>query len=296
MKIVLVLFLLFVSFLSAKNDTPSLSMHTYKKLTAVDDLIKNKQMFKAEEMLHVLLNNLPDNKTDRAYIFNSAGMYYLQLDDYKKARKFLLEAYNENALSDEYMLQLTELIANLYMHSEEFKKAVEFYERYIKIKPLAEKRIIYGCSVGYYNLEKFEMLTSLISKHLKRFKPDESLYRLLFASYYERKQTKKAIKTVNEMIQHWDRKREYWMQLSGLYYEDGNIDKALDSIELAYNYGLLEKESDYMQYIYTLLDKEIPYKAAELLEKFIKEKRVANNERNQELLKQCWRYSREQVK
>lgn len=294
MKLVLVFFLLMPPLLfAAKSNEPSLSMRTYKRLSTVENLMKDKQMDQAGEKLEGMLESMPKNKVDRAYIYNSAGMYYLQIENYNKAKKLLTNAYNEQSLSEEQMLQLTELIANLHMHSEEFQKAVEYYERYLAAKPLAEKRIVMACAVAYYHLDKFTKVVSLIEKEKERFKPDENLYRMLFASYYELKQTRNALRTVSEMIIHWDKKREYWMQQSALYYDIGNTNKALESIELAYNHGLLEKESDYMQYIYLLLDKDIPYKAGELLEKFMQEKKVQKSDRNVKLLEQCQIHARE---
>ena len=277
----------------AKNDTPALSMRTYKRLVTVQNLIEQKRMKEAGEKLQHMLEGLPDSATDRAYIFNSAGMYYLQLEAYQQATTLLLQAYNEKALNEIQTLQLTELIGNLYMHAQNYAKAADFYKHYLHVKPNADKRIVLACGVAYYQLKDYNAVITLLKQEKERFKPDENLYQMLFASYYETKQNQKALETVNQMIIHWSHKREYWIQQSSLYYEEGKIGKALESMELAYHHAILTKESDYMQYIYLLLEKEIPYKAAVLLKRFIKENKVGDSKRHRELLKQSLMLARE---
>lgn len=293
MRISLILLLTLSLLWGAKKEGSSLSMRTYKRLATVENLIEDKRFEEAGERLQRMLERMPRSSVDRAYIFNSAGMYHLQLEAYEKATTMFLQAYEENVLLPKQMLQLTELIGNLYMHTEEYARAILFYERYLQAMPDAEKRLVMACAVAYYQGEKFDKVITLLEKEKSRFEPDENLYRMLFASYYELKQRQEALSVLSQMISHWSHRREYWLQQSSLYYESEKPKKALESIELAYNRGVLKKEDDHLHYIYLLLEMQIPHKAGELLEQFIKEEKVSDSKKRQELLEQCHLYSRE---
>lgn len=293
MKKLLVASLLLVLFAYGREEAPALSMRTYKQLTKIENLIKKERFGKAEFKLNRLLNHLPRSPVDRAYIYNSAGIYYLQKEKYAKARELLLLAYGQKALSKAQTLQLSELIGNLYMHESLYAEAIDFYTRYLAETPDAPKRVVMACGVAYYQTEAYGKLIDLLEKARKRFKPDENLFRMLFAAYYELEKTGKALDISNAMVRHWPDKREYWLQLGSLYYEQDQTLKALESIELAYYRGVLEKESDYLQYVYLLLDAGLPDKAAKRLERLIKAEKIIPTPKNRRLLTQCKLYARE---
>jgi len=293
MKTLWLMLLAFTLLTGAEQKQPALSMYTYKQLTAIEALIQKQQLKAAGEKLHAMLDDLPESAVDRAYIFNTAGMYYLQSENYKEATRMLRRAYDEHTLSEAQILPTAELIGNLYMHSEQYTDAAEFYEAYLKMAPEPKMSVVRSCAVAYYQQQRYADAAALLEKQKEHFTPDENLYRILFASYYALKQHQRALKTADEMVKHWNGKREYWLQLSSLYYETGKRAEALSAIELAYYRGVLEKESDYMRYIYLLVEMQIPYKAAELLERFIAEKKVSDSESHLKLLEQCRIYARE---
>jgi tetratricopeptide (TPR) repeat protein len=290
MRIVLIFLFLLSSLFSEKK--PTLSMRTYKKLTNIETLVKKKETANAEKSLEKLLNNLPESSIDRAYIFNTAGTFYLNRENYSKATEQFIEAYYEYSLSTKENTALLKLIGNLYMQEDEYKKALNFYELYLRRVYKPEKNIINTMAVAYYQLGLQEKVISLIEKYKSFYKPDENMYQMLFSAYYELEKFKHALKTSIVMVKNWNEKREYWLQKASLYYQFRNSKKALETMELAYNNGVLKTETDHLQYIYLLLEEKIPFKAGELLEKFIKEKRVKNSKKNRELLKSCRLYSR----
>jgi tetratricopeptide (TPR) repeat protein len=73
------------------------------------------------------------------------------------------------------------------------------------------------------------------------------------------------------MISRWPDRKDYWTQLSQICYLLKQEDKSLAVLALAYRKGLLDKQSDilYLSSLYSYT--EVPYKAAEVLEKGIRD-------------------------
>jgi tetratricopeptide (TPR) repeat protein len=285
------LFLLTISFLWSA-EKPALSMRTYKKLTKIEKLVAENKNTEAKIKLDNFLKNPPQTSIDRAYLFNTAGSFYLNQKEYSKAIQLFNKAFYEYSFSTKQNTQLLELIGNLHIHQTEYDKALDYYELYLKRVYKPEKRIITTIGVAYYKLGKYQKAINLLEKYRELYEPDENIYQMLFSSYLELKKYQQALDISSIMIKFWSKKRDYWLQKTSLYYQLKNSKKALETIELAYNQGVLKNESDYMQYVYLLLENNIPYKAGKLLEKFMKNKLVRNSTKHKELLEQCQIYAR----
>ena len=74
------------------------------------------------------------------------------------------------------------------------------------------------------------------------------------------------------------------MHLAGMYSEKGWDDKSLSAYYAAYSQGMLVKESEVVMLAQRLLNAEVPYEAAVVLEKGIKAKLVKKDEKNMKLL------------
>ena len=108
--------------------------------------------------------------------------------------------------------------------------------------------------------------------------PKEQWYQLKLASHYELEQYPQAAETLETIISHWPDRKVYWIQLSQIYYKLKQEEKALAIMALAYRRSMLDKRSDitYLSSLYS--NANVPYKAAEVLEKGINDGVVESNE------------------
>ena len=91
-------------------------------------------------------------------------------------------------------------------------------------------------------------------------------------------------------------KREYWIQLSGIYGEREQSRKQLISYEMAYLQGMLTTGREIVTLSQLYLQAEVPYKAGVVLEKGLNDGLVEKNARNYRLLSQAWTLAREDSK
>ncbi len=101
--------------------------------------------------------------------------------------------------------------------------------------------------------------------------PREQWYQLKLASHYELEQYPLSAQTLELIITRWPDKKTYWTQLSQIYLKLKQDEKALAVIALAYRRGLLDTHQDiiYLSNLYG--NSNVPFKAALVLEKGIKD-------------------------
>jgi len=123
----------------------------------------------------------------------------------------------------------------------------------------------------------------------------ESWYILLRALYYENKEHQKVVEVLRQLAGRWP-KKTYWVQLGGMYGQLENQENHAISMESAYTWDMLEKESEWVNLAYLLLSHDAPYKAAKVLERGMEEEVVERNGKHLELLGSAWRSAREMEK
>lgn len=114
----------------------------------------------------------PDKKIQRAAYKNIIDCYTELNDTYGK-----IEIYQNmiSAESDEYVLKrIYEKLAEEYGIVENFEKALEFYQKSYQLEPTSAKALAM-CDI-YKKINKPEDMEDLISRHVKKFPQDKSLF------------------------------------------------------------------------------------------------------------------------
>ena len=120
----------------------------------------------------------------------------------------------------------------------------------------------------------------------------ENWYRLLNVFYYELEDFPNVIEVLTTMIEMWP-KREYFIQLSAMYGQEGDEGRQLALFETAYEAGWLARSSEIVNLSQLLLQADIPYKAAKILEKGLEDGIVESTEGNWRVLAQAWQLAQE---
>ena len=118
--------------------------------------------------------------------------------------------------------------------------------------------------------------------------PKESWYQLKLAAHFELEQFPKATQTLEIMIQSWPDKMVYWTQLSQIYYKLKMDDEALSVMALAYRRNMLETQADILFLSNLYSNKEVPLKAAEVLQQGLVDGIVEKNHRHWTMTADAW--------
>lgn len=97
---------------------------------------------------------------------------------------------------------------------------------------------------------------------------------------------------LHQLLSRLPRKKNYWLQLSQVYLQAEQQERAASSLALAHTLGLLE-EQEVLYVVQSYLQLGLPYKAAEILDEGLATQAVANTETHRELLVTCWLHAKE---
>ncbi len=262
----------------------SMSMPTYRRLSAIEDLMAENEFDQAEAKLNEMLDHLPGRKEDCAYIYYTTAMLYLQKNDYPKARSYFESAYGLQRFPQKTLLYVEKTLAGLYMQEENFESAIRYYEAHMQHAPEPDKDIYLGLGTAHYYRKAYAKAIDLFKKANALFEPSPSPFLMLFSSYYELQRLDEAARTLEQMIRLWPDEPRYWLQLATLYIERGSYDRSLEIMQAAWTREFLTKETDIMQYVYALYEEHLPYKAATILQRAIDLRFLEENRKNYEML------------
>ena len=264
-----------------------------KKLNAVVESLSAEQYDQARELLEPLSQRTRNNPYERSLVYQMLGFVASASDEYGEALGYFEKSLLENALPEVAQAGLRFNVAQLYVATGQYTKALAALERWFEEVEKPTAAAYYLLAVAHYELEQIEAAIPPIRKAIELSRePKESWYQLLVGLYFETKAYADAIDPLERLIE-LNPKKSYWTQLSALYSNLGNEVRSVAVYQLAYEAGLLELDRELRQLAQLYLYHEMPYLSGKLLEKAIGAKQVEGDEDAWELLANSWLLARE---
>ncbi|EAT12076.1 hypothetical protein HF888_04600 [Bermanella marisrubri] len=259
----------------------------FKKLDQARQLSDEKQYDEALEYLEDM-KDIRRNSYEQAMTWNMVAYVQFNRDNYDGAISAYSKVLETKNLPESLEQTTLYSIAKLYLIKEDYTKAISALNNWFEVveKPGPEAYIL-RAQMNYqlenYNqaLPDVKKAIAIVQKQGK--KPRESWLLVERAVYYQNKDYVSMERSLKDLIT-WYPKPQYWMQLGAVYNELGKSGKELSVMETAYDQGLFEKESHIVSFAQAMLTQDVPYKAAQVLIKGIKDGVVEENGKNLSLL------------
>ncbi len=251
---------------------------------------------KAVEMLKDALTRRGLNGYEVAQIWNTLAFAYYTLDDLNSTKKAYEEVLKQGTISLALELSATRALFQLYYADENYAKAIEFIDKWMALNETPDADVTFIKATAYYQMERLDdsLRTAIrveeIATELQKEMKENWLY-IQVVLYNEKQNFDKVIELLERMIVMFP-KKQYWMHLAGMYGEKGWDDKALSAYYAAYTQGMFDKESEVVMLCQRLLNAEVPYEAASILEKGFKSELIEQNEKNIRLLATAYTMSK----
>lgn len=258
--------------------TKIMGERTGKKVVKAFELYNNDQLDEAIALLEELD---PSNDFDKATVDRYLGNLYAQKEDYNKAISSILLAIKPDVLNFKDQGDLYKLLGDLYMGQQQYPEAIKTYNDWMDFTGEQDGKVYARIAQANWELKKFDKVIEPADKAIALEKePNKSFYMLKIGAYFELKQYKKAVKVAETVVNLFPEDGKNWTQLGSFYMQTEDFSKGQTVMEIAYDKGYFDKENHYkiLSSYYSI--NEIPYKAAMVMEKALKDEKVKRTKQN----------------
>ncbi|MEP1471222.1 MAG: tetratricopeptide repeat protein [Halieaceae bacterium] len=280
--------------------TPALRNKVYETLTEAQAAAEAKDYNGASRILDGMIasgGKKALNSYELANVYNLYAFIHYSREDYAKA----LQAY-ENVIRQPDIPLAMEIntrytVAQLYFVQEQWQKGINALNDWFRMTENPPESAYVLLAQGYYQLKDYNKSLLNVEKAINMYKgkgkvPKEQWYNLARFLYFDKNDINNSVRVLEELLVHYP-KKQYWVQISHMYGEQKKESEQLSAMETAYVQDMLDKGSEQVTMAYLYLNADVPYKAAKVLDKGIKDKSVDRTSKNYEILGNAFRQAQE---
>ncbi len=278
----------------------AVSKEVYDRIQKAQEMVDGKDYKGALRLLNNLYN--PDKLTEyeQANVLNYIGFVYYNMDDIPNALRTYERMVAIPSLEPQMKKQTMYTLAQLYTMQEQYSKALSTLDNWFLLEPNPAPEPFILKAQNLYQVQRYKAMIQPIENAMRvareREKPvKEDWYVLLNFAYFQDENYRMVRDIQKTLLQNWPKKR-YWFSLAGAYTELGEDNNLINAYAAAFDQGMLEKESELVTMAQLFMQREVPYKAAQLLEVEMASGRVSKNAKNYRLLSQAWTLAQEDEK
>lgn len=278
----------------------ALSKPVYDKLTKAQEAVDAKDFPGASRIIDGMLNDDGITSFERGNILNFKGFIEYSRGNTNAA----LRAYEQLVAIPEVEPQMKQqtiyTIAQLHATQENYPKTIEYLQRWFAgaTNPPPDAYVL--LAQAYSQTGEFQKMidpldTAIAEAKRRETTIKEDWYNLKYYACYQLERYPCVRDTLKLLIAGWP-KKSYFMALGGIFSELGEEKNMLGVYEAMLTAGQLTSESELVTMAQLYLQGEIPFKAANVLEKGMQAGTISQNAKNYRLLSQAWSLAAEDQK
>lgn len=278
---------------------PTISELVFKRLSKVQEAVDAKEFDVALEELRDMERMRGLNEYEIASMANMEAFVMYTREDYPAA----IRAYEKVIAQGDKIprgLELATLysLSQLYFVQEDYRKSLQYLDQWFDLNPAdpGPRPYVFKAQV-LYSMEDFRagipVIETAMDKARQAGQPiEENWWLLLRVFHYELENWQEVLNILEVLVREFP-KREYWIQLAGVYGQEERLEEQLGTMEAAYVQGHLERERDILNYTGLLMQEGVPARAARVLDRAIEDGIVEDSAKNLQMLGQAWQVSAE---
>ena len=282
------------------RETPAMRERVYSRLAEAQACSEMDDLVCAQELLEEVRAMDGLNSYEIAQMWNFYAFIYFGQDNYPEA----INAYEMVLVQPDLPLGMETTtrftLCQLYFQQERYQDSLDMLDQWFAVaeNPGPDPYILRAQI--FYQLQQYRegiepVLQAIEVAQVQGQELQENWYRLLNVFYYELEDYPNVINVLRTIIDSWP-KREYFLQLSAMYGQEGDEARQLALYETAYEAGWLERSNEFVQIAQLLLGADIPVKAAKIMEAGLEEGTIESTENNWRVLAQAWQLAQEDVR
>ena len=284
----------------ATRRTPALRNKVYEKLAEAQEAAEAKDWKGARKVLDGMIGaggKKALNSYELANVYNLYAFIYYSAEDYANALKSYEQVVAQPDIPLAMEINTKYTIAQLYFVQEDWKKGIKALLAWFDATETPPANAYVMLAQGYYQVKDYKNALLNVETAINMYKekgktPKEQWYNLARFLYFDSNDVNSAVAVLEELLKYYP-KKQYWVQLSHMYGEQKKESKQLAAMDTAYVQNMLDKGTEQITMAYLYLNAEVPYRAAVVMEKGLKDKSIDPKSKNYELLGNAWRQAQE---
>jgi tetratricopeptide (TPR) repeat protein len=280
--------------------TPALRNKVYEKLAEAQAAAEAKDLNGAGRILDEMIatgGKKALNSYELANVYNLYAFIHYSKEDYAKALRSYEQVVAQPDIPLAMEINTRFTIAQLYFVQEQWQKGIDALLVWFKMTETPNANAYVLLSQGYYQIKNYDKALFNVEKAIDIYRdkgkvPKEQWYNLARFLYFEKDDTNKTVAVLEELLKYYP-KKQYWVQISHLYGEQKKETQQLAAMETAYVQAMLDKGTEQVTMAYLYLNAEVPYKAAKVMDKGLKDKSIEEKSKNYEIAGNAWRQAQE---
>ena len=188
-------------------------------------------------------------------------------------------------------------IAQLYFVQEKWREGIDALLKWFDMTETPNANAYVLLSQGYYQLKDYDKSLANVEKAISMYEekgkvPKEQWYNLARFLYFEKNDVEATVDVLETLLKYYP-KKQYWVQISHLYGEQKKETDQLAAMETAYVQDFLDKGTEQVTMAYLYLNADVPYKAAKVMDKGLKNESIEGKSKNWEIAGNSWRQAQE---
>lgn len=218
-------------------------------------------------------------------------------ENYQEALQYYERMVEVPNLTVDRLEQGWYLVASLRFLLEDFRGAIEAYNRHLEISPNPDDDVYLRLGQAYYQLEEYQEAIPYILRNMELLRaqgqqPPESTYSLLRAGYLTVEDYESARDVLREMVVLFN-KPDDWNYLAMIEGQLENFENQAYTYYVANAADYLDSESALVNLAAQLSNYENPYTAAQVMQEGMEAGIIEESENNLSFLSQFWQLARE---
>lgn len=280
--------------------TPALRNKVYETLAEAQAAAEAKDYGTASRILNGMIDKEGKkalNSYELANVYNLLAFVHYSKEDYSGALRAYEKVVSQADIPLAMEINTRFTIAQLYFVQEKWQKGIDALLKWFKMTEVPNANAYVLLSQGYYQVKNYDKALFNVEKAISIYKdkgktPKEQWYNLARFLYFEKNNTNKTVDVLEELLKYYP-KKQYWVQISHMYGEQKKETQQLAAMETAYVQDMLDKSTEQITMAYLYLNAEVPYKAAKVMDKGLKNKSVEGKSKNWEIAGSAWRQAQE---
>ena len=228
------------------------------------------------------------NSYELAQVWNTLAFAYYTVDDVPNTIKSYEHVLAQGTITEALEQSVLRALFQLYYSEERYEKSIEYMEKWEALREIPDAGVTFIKATAYYQLDRFRdsLKTALLVEQIalqQQKTVKENWWYLQVVLYNELDDIDNVIKVLEKLIITYP-KKQYWMHIAGMYSEKEMDDQALSAYYAIYVQGLFNKESEVVMLTQRLLNAEVPFEAATIMEKGFETGLIKETEKNLKLL------------